>query len=125
MVACVLLAMTLPALYAVSALGASFGVVLLLVLPLAVVAVLARGWFGLCRTPAGAWGHAAGLVLVAVLLGGLTGYLVASGSGLRDGSIDAQIGGLLVGLAVVVLAPSLWLALLGSLDRRRLLPTVA
>ena len=88
--------------------------------------VLARGWRHLCPTRAVAIGHAVALLVGAVLLGGLTAYVVATAAGLFDASsVEHQLGGVLAGGAVALFAPSAWLAVLGRWDHRVLVARAA
>lgn len=122
--ACAMLLLVLPLLRVVSILGSGGLFVLLAPVVLAGV-VLARGWRSLCASRAAAIGHAVVLVLAAVSLGAFTGLVVASAAGLWGTSVDHQIGAVLVGGVVVLVAPSLWLGALGFLDRRRLVAKAA
>ena len=123
--ACALLVLGLPLLWVVSILGVGGLFVLLAPVVLAGV-VLARGWRPLCASRAAATGHAVVLLLAAVSLGALTALAVASTAGLRDSSsVDHQIGGVLAGGLVVLVAPSLWLGALGLWDRRGLVAKAA
>lgn len=122
--ACALLVLVLPLLFVMGRLGVARPVVLLVPLVLVGV-VLARGWRPLCASRTAAVMHAVVLLVAAVLLGGFTAYVVASAAGLSDSSVDHQIGGLLVGLAVALFAPSLWLGALGLWDHRALVAKAA
>ena len=123
--ACALLLLVLPLLWVVSIIGVGGLFVLLAPVVLAGV-VLARGWRPLCASRAAAAGHAVVLVLAAVSLGAFTGLAVAAAAGLwSKSSVDHQIGAVLMGGMAVLVAPSLWLGVLGSWDRRSLVAKAA
>lgn len=120
-----LLLLVLPLLWVVSILG-SGGVFVLLAPVVLAGMVPARGRRPLCASRAAAIGHAVVLLLAAVSLGALSGFAVASAAGLRDkSSVDHQLGAVLVGGVVVLVAPSRWLGALGRWDRRGLVAKAA